>query len=505
MGKSAVAAAVCRYMIDRELFKHAIVYVKGKGIKDFHSFLKKLKQEMVHSGFIAHTHHHHNNHHHIAPPSQHLQHQHYLQSTAPTVMSAASSSMLDSSAGTLDASSAAFVALHAPTGMIIDHGGSTATTTALDLTQPTIITSNSSSSSSSSINTAALTAFSDNMSTNAHVTGGGVGILREPSPAIHAPVTSVASSSVVLEEDIIFAALRETQVLLVFDSLDALLGDYRGAVTDLRLFFHRLFDECSAVKVLNVGVDTLMFHNINMATANALEYCVNLGPLTIASTLRLFARLAPSLITAQEKQQFIASLLPAKQAHCSVQSREANKCTLAILRLFGDGHPARIVHMACESTSESVEKLTRDGLRIRRQYEAPAPPPIPASHQTHHPPHSQLQQSQSQPQQQQQQQYPPHPHPHPHPQPSHAPGATNAAAAAAAASGVSVVHASGHSLVTTVPSPMHALQLQPVTNAAVGGSNGGGIMADLAAFSIATPASSSNPGTGGVPPSLHNP
>eukprot|EP01033_Poteriospumella_lacustris_P004825 gene4826-3460_t len=350
MGKSAVAAAVCRYMADRELFRHAIVYVKGKGIRDFASFLWKLKQELVYCGFLA------------PPASAHVPHGHHAAHAAhaahvpqppplpplpPTVTGDDAAAAVPAAAVGVDAAGDAAAA----------HGA--ASLASQPQPQPTTMTS----SDAATVEAVAVVGGAT------HATHPPRATQFTPSPPTVSGSGGGAAADTVLEEDTIFACLRELHVLLVFDSLDALLGDYRGAVTDLRLFFHRLFDECAAVKVLNVGVDTLMFHNINMATANAVEYSVNLGPLTIASTLRLFARLAPSLYTAQEKQAFIASLLPPKQAHCSVQSREANKCTLAILRLFGDGHPARIVHLACESTAESVDRLLRDGVRLRRQYE----------------------------------------------------------------------------------------------------------------------------------------
>ncbi len=47
-----------------------------------------------------------------------------------------------------------------------------------------------------------------------------------------------------------------------------------------------------------------------------------------------------------------------------MNSRDINNTALQILSLFGDGHPAKIVHMACESTIESVEKLKHHGTKI---------------------------------------------------------------------------------------------------------------------------------------------
>lgn len=173
--------------------------------------------------------------------------------------------------------------------------------------------------------------------------------------------------SVVEDEEIIFTCLEPLKLLLIFDHLDDLLADYGEAVTDFRLFLSRLFEQCSNIKVLSVATDTLSMYCINFGYG-IVEYSVMLGPLTLNSTLRLFARLAPSLTTSQEKAEFIEALQPPKQLHVSVHSRDINNTALQILSLFGEGHPAKIVHMACESTADSVEELKQIGLRLNRSH-----------------------------------------------------------------------------------------------------------------------------------------
>lgn len=258
MGKSAVAAAVCKYLADREVFPDSIVYVKGKGVRDFRTFLLKLRAELQYCG-------------------------------------------------------------HQPPAAVI-----------METTTPAAV------------------GLPFNLSTSS--------------------LTSFVSTapSLVLEEDAIFTCLRSLKLLLVLDNFDELLADYGEAVTDLRLFLTRLFDECPNVKLLNVAVDTLTMHNIQVASVGIVEYSVTLGPLTLNSALRLFARLAPSLLTAHEKADFIDSLQPGKQLHVSVAPREINTAALKILELLGDGHPAKIVHIACESTHESVEHLKKTGMKILR-------------------------------------------------------------------------------------------------------------------------------------------
>lgn len=91
------------------------------------------------------------------------------------------------------------------------------------------------------------------------------------------------------------------------------------------------------------------------------ESCVSLGPLTLRSTLRLYAQLAPSLATAEEKSDFVNALLPLKQMHVTIDSRELSVVSAHILALMGNGHPGRVVKAACESTAEGVAKIKARG------------------------------------------------------------------------------------------------------------------------------------------------
>jgi len=86
--------------------------------------------------------------------------------------------------------------------------------------------------------------------------------------------------------------------------------------------------------------------------------------LTLRNTLRLFARLAPSLHTAAAKTELVNSLLPIRTAHVTVNSRLLSKVAAQLLHNFGNGHPARVIKMACESTPESVEMLRALGAKI---------------------------------------------------------------------------------------------------------------------------------------------
>lgn len=157
-------------------------------------------------------------------------------------------------------------------------------------------------------------------------------------------------------EELVFRALEQCKALLVLDHLDDLLSDFASeTTTDLRLFLSRLFECCHSLHVLNVSCDTLQMHYIQIAHVAETPYA--LGPLGVTSAVRLFARLAPCLATGQAKHEFIAALLPRAQLS---HTREISR---SVLERLGDGHPAKIVHLACESSPEKVEELQQLGLR----------------------------------------------------------------------------------------------------------------------------------------------
>lgn len=250
MGKSAVAAAVCKYLHDREM-PGEIVFIRAKGVRDFPSFLSAMKSSLIKYG-------------------------------SPAVAEKLSESRLAQS-----------------------------------------------SESKSGL------------------------------------------SGVIYEEESLISCLGASKMLLVLDNLDELLADYGDNVTDMRLFLSRLFDQCPALKVLHVSVDTLSMKNITLN--GIVEYSVHLGPLSLPSTLRLFARLTPALSTAQEKNAFIDCLQP--RVHAPVPQ---------LLKLFGDGSPSRIVHLACESTPEVVDLLKATGMRVLARSQPAVSAEHPHTHHGHH-------------------------------------------------------------------------------------------------------------------------
>lgn len=94
------------------------------------------------------------------------------------------------------------------------------------------------------------------------------------------------------------------------------------------------------------------------------ESMVTLGPLSLRSSLRLFARLTPYLFTAEEQVKFVTSLTLPGQANVTLQSRELTPATAQMLYLFGGGHPGKIVKQACECEPIGVAALQTKGEAI---------------------------------------------------------------------------------------------------------------------------------------------
>ena len=99
----------------------------------------------------------------------------------------------------------------------------------------------------------------------------------------------------------------------------------------------------------------------NIIGSNVIENCLTLGPLTLHSSLRLYTRLSPSLLTTQSKMDFVMALLPPRQTDVTISCRDLTPEAAQILFLFGNGHPAKIVKLACESDEEAVNALLRYG------------------------------------------------------------------------------------------------------------------------------------------------
>jgi hypothetical protein len=177
--------------------------------------------------------------------------------------------------------------------------------------------------------------------------------------------TCNTNETVFQQEEFIVTCLTSLNVLLVMDHLDDLLYGPNDAGTDLKFFLGRLFDRCQQVKVLVTCTQSLGMKHIS--GFGVVENSIFLGPLTLRNSVRLYARLASSLLTSAAKSAFIAALLPPRQHNVMSNSKSITQTSVEILQLFGNGHPAAIVKLACESTPESVESLIQAGMRIRSQ------------------------------------------------------------------------------------------------------------------------------------------
>jgi hypothetical protein len=99
--------------------------------------------------------------------------------------------------------------------------------------------------------------------------------------------------------------------------------------------------------------------NITMETG-VIEYALTLGPLTLYNTLKLFTRLTP-FMTSQSKVDFVSALIPERQGDKTITGQGLSPTSALIFKMFGNGHPARIVKIACESTEDDIQQFLVQG------------------------------------------------------------------------------------------------------------------------------------------------
>jgi len=139
-----------------------------------------------------------------------------------------------------------------------------------------------------------------------------------------------------------------------------------------------LFEQCHHVKIIIATVEVLSMRYITVGSG-IVEYSVPLGPLSLDSSLRLFAKLAPSLSTSKARKEFILALQPQRHMRADGDIRLAAR---ELLRLFGKGHPSRIVYMAHESNLEKVQQLMASGKSILETFNGAADLQSVASYQS---------------------------------------------------------------------------------------------------------------------------
>eukprot|EP00596_Hydrurales_sp_CCMP1899_P001122 CAMPEP_0119053646 /NCGR_PEP_ID=MMETSP1177-20130426/74558_1 /TAXON_ID=2985 /ORGANISM="Ochromonas sp, Strain CCMP1899" /LENGTH=296 /DNA_ID=CAMNT_0007033653 /DNA_START=1195 /DNA_END=2085 /DNA_ORIENTATION=- len=155
-----------------------------------------------------------------------------------------------------------------------------------------------------------------------------------------------------LLEEHIASVLSPLRLLLVLDHIET--------GTEIRFFLGRLFERCRHLKILLVVGDS---SSRQVNGFGVVENILSVGPLSLRSSLRLYARIAPALLTPQRKASFVSALMSAKP-DVTVHCRDLTLCSAKLLALLGNGRPSSIVKLACESTPESVDKLAEEGLEI---------------------------------------------------------------------------------------------------------------------------------------------
>jgi hypothetical protein len=203
------------------------------------------------------------------------------------------------------------------------------------------------------------------------VTGGREGE-SSPSASNHSSSSSSSStSSIPALEELVVSCLGSLKILIVLDHVDTLLGEASEA-EDFKIFLGHLFESCALIKLLITSNETLASHGIS--GYGVVENAIALGPLTLLSSLLLFTHLSPSLCSAADKAHFVEALLPPRQQHVTVHSKDVGEAASKVLDLFGGGHPAFVVKLACESGSDGVQELLARGKEILRNANANANP-----------------------------------------------------------------------------------------------------------------------------------
>ena len=187
--------------------------------------------------------------------------------------------------------------------------------------------------------------------------------------------TSVASdedSGVTRLEDAIITFLSPLKLLLIFDHLDKLMSDAESAA-DVKIFIGRVLKYTDSKILATSSIPTKL-------TMPVVEHSIKLKPLTLLSSVRLFARLNKALVTAQDKADFVGALVPPDQANVTVLDR-FSAVGGAILNRFGKGFPQTIINMACKRDEAGVRDLREgaegDIYRLRRSGKSRARSPTP--------------------------------------------------------------------------------------------------------------------------------
>jgi len=168
-----------------------------------------------------------------------------------------------------------------------------------------------------------------------------------------------AEDTLYLQEELLITCYGNLKMLLILDHTNEMLRN-DNAVTDLKMFISRIFSKCKFIKVLMTSTESLS-SGAQQLSSGLIEYTIQLGPLSLRNSLRLFAKLTPVLPTSESKVAFVESLMPTVRPGGSGREMVA---AAKILVLFGDGLPGIIVKMASEYDTDAVNRVHAECLRI---------------------------------------------------------------------------------------------------------------------------------------------
>jgi len=158
--------------------------------------------------------------------------------------------------------------------------------------------------------------------------------------------------------DTICKSLKNEKALVVFDRVH-LLEDPDDA-NEFTMLLSNLFRETRNVKVLLTSRHPLGIPSLG----GTVEYSYDLGPLTFANTVRLFANLCPYLHTPSERKKLFERLATdSAEAELLPTDPGLSEFTKTLFAILGDGIPSRIEKAAYNVTKENYLAMLSGSFR----------------------------------------------------------------------------------------------------------------------------------------------
>jgi hypothetical protein len=148
----------------------------------------------------------------------------------------------------------------------------------------------------------------------------------------------------------IMDSLRQSKSLLVFERIEALEG---SDAQDFRLFLGQIFTDTKDVHVMITSKKLIGLS----PPVGVGEIIYELGPLTLRSTVKLFAFLCHHVRSPHERQELLEFLVPGvdTKGHAEAADERSRK----INRILGGGIPANTFLVAHQMSPEEFEELKR--------------------------------------------------------------------------------------------------------------------------------------------------